>query len=512
MNSLQFCITRRLFFGGFIALLFLSAIGASVDANNWTANGSDNLWTTVENWSQGVAPLNATSHPNFGWDDPTGPFYPLTTDTSDDGAQWNNDALLSADGATILIDSSVTATTFGVRIGLDGASNTLEMTGGTLQVGGFPPNDTSQRTGWHLDVGRGYNRSTNPDPVARMVMTGGVVDTNLIKVPEGFVDGSLADPYDTPGLNGELLMSGGVMNGRKLNVGQFTGNGLVEMSGDAVLNLWPTDPINRNNGGFFEMKQTWFIDGQPVATDADAHLDIRGDAIINIFGKMGQFEGIPDQSEVDRMQQYVNDGWLTANNGADDPILTLQSCPTDGSLDQFCVNGGQMMITITAPAPTTTAVGDFDTSGTWDCADINALIQAIATASNDLSFDVNGDSAITIADRDAWMVAAGAAQLASGNPYLLGDLDLNGSVTSTDLGVLLNNFAANGAVAYCGGDIDANSQVTSTDLGLLLNNFGASSAVSTVAVPEPNGLTLLAILVGCFLPVLLRPSKRKERS
>lgn len=77
--------------------------------------------------------------------------------------------------------------------------------------------------------------------------------------------------------------------------------------------------------------------------------------------------------------------------------------------------------------------------------------------------------------------------------YVVGDVNLNGDVDSTDLGLLLNNFAINTNVGWGGGDLDADTMVDSTDLGLLLNNFSFTSAASAAAVPEPSSLGLLLI-------------------
>lgn len=496
---------RGLRSSAFTGILFLLYVAIPAMANDWIAAGADTLWSNPDNWSQGVAPINAISHPTFGWDDPDGPFYPLTPDLSDDGPLENNNALLKADDATILIDSTVAAMAYGVRIGFDGASNTLEITGGSLQVGGGPDS-----VGWHLDVGRGTNRSGNPDSLATLLISGGEVETNGFLIPESFVDRAFEDPYDTPGVNGKVIMSGGTVTARWMNVGQFTGNGDVELSGDAVINLWPSVPSNRNNGGHFEMKRNWFIDGQPAETTSDARLDIRDDAVINIFGSRNEFSRTPDQAEIDRMQQYVEEEWLTANNGTAEPVFTLQECPEDGTFEDICIGG--MMITITAPERETSP-GDFNADGTWDCADINALIEEIAAGTNGASFDMNGDGTVTVADRDTWLVTAGENQLASMNAYPLGDLDLDGTVNSTDLGLLLNNFGAEGGVGYCGGDLDGDLTVNSTDLGLVLNNFGNSAASASVAVvPEPSGLMVWLVMVGLVVGRRRFSQSRKQQA
>ncbi len=491
----------------FTAVFFVLGFAISqTHGNEWTGAGADDLWANPDNWSQGVVPLNSTSHPAFGWDDPNGPFYPLTPDTSDDGPLWNNDALFTAEDATVLIDDSVTATAYGVRIGLDGASNTLEMTGGTLQVGGIPPNGTDP-VGWHLDVGRGFNRSANPSPVARMVMTAGAIETNLIKVPEGFVDGSLADPYDTPGLYGELIMSGGTITGRKLNVGQFTGDGHVELSGDAVINLWPSVASNRNNAGHFEMKQDWFINGQPVATVSEASLDIRDDAVINIFGNINEFSMTPDQAEVDRMQQYVDDGWLTANNGSATPLITLQTCPSDGTFDDLCLSG--MMITISAPLQVVD--GDFNSDSTWDCADINALVAEIVAGTHDADFDMNGDSFVDADDLTnatfGWLVVGGAnnPDATGGNPFLVGDANLDGAVDVSDFNVWNSNKFTM-TPAWCSGDFNGDGSVDVSDFNSWNSNKFQTADAS--AIPEPTPLTLL-FSMGAGLALLRTPIRTR---
>lgn len=471
-----------------VGVILFACLAIPAAANDWIAAGADNLWSNPDNWSQGVVPLNATSNPTFGWDDPDGPFYPLTPDTSDDGPLENNNALISAEGATVLIDSSVAATAYGLRLGFEGASNTLEITGGSLQVGGVPPNQ-NDAVGWHLDIGRGINRSTNANPIATMVMTGGEVETNGFLIPESFVDDTLADPYDTLGVNGEVFMSGGTVTGRWMNVGQFTGNGHVELSGDAVINLWPSVASQPNNGGHFEMKRNWFINGQPVATVSDAFLDIRDDAVINIFGNRNELRLAPDQTEIDRMQEYVDEGWLTANNGTEAPIFTLQDCPDDGSFDDICLSG--TMITITAPEMQQDP-GDFNSDGAWDCADIDALVAEVVAGTNNTDFDLTGDGIVNTDDifdaGQGWLTVGGANNpgATGGNPFLTGDANLDGSVDVSDFNIWNGNKFTN-APAWCSGDFTADGSIDVSDFNSWNSNKFQSSDI--VAVPEPsNGL------------------------
>ncbi len=364
----------RVFLRIAIATILAASSSELHAANDWIGVGNDNLWTNADNWSEGFPPPDATTHPNFGWDDPAGPFYPLTPDTSDDCPRFCNAAHLSVDGTTTLVDDSVTdATAYGLYVGFDGANNLLEMTGGSLTVGE-----------WHLDVGRGFNRFNNPDPTATFVMSGGRLDTALVKVPEQFADGAQGNPYDTAPITGEMYMSGGVLNARKINVGQLVGDGRAEFSGDALVNLIPNVPGDPGNGGHLEMKQDWFVNGVPLATISDAHIDIRDNALINIFGHVDPVRTVPDQNEVDRYQGYVDDGWLTADNETDVPTIyfgndIIKICALDADFDSDCDTDADDLATWQAnygafgTAGTLKEMGDADNDGDVDGADFLEL-------------------------------------------------------------------------------------------------------------------------------------------
>lgn len=70
---------------------------------------------------------------------------------------------------------------------------------------------------------------------------------------------------------------------------------------------------------------------------------------------------------------------------------------------------------------------------------------------------------------------------------------------SSDLGPLLSNFQSGAVVGFGDGDLNGDGAVTSSDLGLLLAEFGhMSQAASASAVPKPSGWfgLLLAVSVG----------------
>ena len=156
-------------------------------------------------------------------------------------------------------------------------------------------------------------------------------------------------------------------------------------------------------------------------------------------------------------------------------------------------------ITISNISDMPTVTGDFNMDTVWDCADIDMLTAAIATGSTDLSFDMNGDGQITLADvtdaTNGWLAVGGAnnAGQTGGNAFLPGDADLDGFVNGQDFVIWNNNkFTTNDA--WCNGDFNADGFVNGQDF-VIWNNFKfQSSADGFDAVPEPTiGWIYLAV-------------------
>lgn len=375
---------------GIVGLVFVLSIPAS--GNLWTGAGGDDLWSNVDNWSQSNVPINAFSDPRFGFDDPAGPFYPLTPDTSDDGPVNNNDVKLQQDGTVTLVDASVgVASAYGVRVGNGGATNTLQITGGRLDIGIDPNVDPSvNAVGWHLQVGRGYpgfdGGPTNPNPKATVFMSGGEVNTNGLLIPEQFVNHDLDDPTDSEPLNGELIMSGGTINARWMNLGQLKGNGSAQLSGDAVINIKSNVAGDPSNGGHLSFNRNWFLNGQPVPSSGDVSLDISDNAIINIYGHLSDTIPSPNSSEVSRYQSHIASGELTADNGTAEPTVFLDTtegllkiCALDADFDSDCDTDADDLATwqanygMTGIAGELKAIGDADNDGDVDGADFLEL-------------------------------------------------------------------------------------------------------------------------------------------
>ncbi len=141
--------------------------------------------------------------------------------------------------------------------------------------------------------------------------------------------------------------------------------------------------------------------------------------------------------------------------------------------------------------------GDFNGDSLWNCTDIDALSGAIATASSDLSFDMNGDGIISLGDITdvdvGWLAVGGANNLlvTAGNPFIVGDANLDGSVDVSDFNQWNSNkFTASDR--WCFGDWNADGSVDVSDFNLWNGNKFSASAGTLV--PEPGIHVLLTWL------------------
>ncbi len=127
---------------------------------------------------------------------------------------------------------------------------------------------------------------------------------------------------------------------------------------------------------------------------------------------------------------------------------------------------------------------DFDDDGDCDIDDIDTLIGEIAAGTNDVAFDLTGDSLVDLADRDQWLVDAGARNLPSGNPYLLGDANLDGVVDTSDFNIWNQNKFTSVA-AWSAGDFNADGVVDTSDFNIWnTNKFTSSDATLQLALPS----------------------------
>lgn len=129
--------------------------------------------------------------------------------------------------------------------------------------------------------------------------------------------------------------------------------------------------------------------------------------------------------------------------------------------------------------------GDFDFDGDFDCDDINALTTEVANGGSRMLFDVNGDGAVNYDDVLEWLEIAGTENV--GGAYIVGDINLDGVVDTSDFGIFNGNkFTANSA--WCSGDITADGFIDLSDFNAWNENRFQSSVPLVVLTATPPGL------------------------
>ena len=144
--------------------------------------------------------------------------------------------------------------------------------------------------------------------------------------------------------------------------------------------------------------------------------------------------------------------------------------------------------------------GDFNGDGNFDCADVDSLVVEIVAGTNAAAFDLTNDGLVNQADLTEWLAVAGAANLPSGNPYLSGDANLDGSVDAEDF-IEWNTNKFTAVAAWCSGDFNADGVVDAADfIEWNANKFTSADVHGTPSVPEPSSLAswmLMLLFAGC---------------
>jgi len=87
-----------------------------------------------------------------------------------------------------------------------------------------------------------------------------------------------------------------------------------------------------------------------------------------------------------------------------------------------------------------------------------------------------------------------------GQPFKLGDTNLDGLVNATDLNVLGNNWLAEDAAGWSAGDFTGDGRVDTQDLNLVGVNWQSDIRPASAAVPEPQlSCLVLALLASPLL-------------
>ena len=126
-------------------------------------------------------------------------------------------------------------------------------------------------------------------------------------------------------------------------------------------------------------------------------------------------------------------------------------------------------------------------------------MQDIASGINTNSFDLTGDGLVNGSDLTEWLTIAGATNLPSGNAYLVGDANLDGTVDGQDF-IAWNNSKFTSTAAWCSGDFNADGAVDGQDfIAWNANKFQSADGLGSSAVPEPTSLALAALAIGLIV-------------
>ena len=126
---------------------------------------------------------------------------------------------------------------------------------------------------------------------------------------------------------------------------------------------------------------------------------------------------------------------------------------------------------------------DFDDNFVCDVADLDLLMQAFGTSNERFNLDASND-VIDEGDRDAWLIDVGTSLF--GEPFKLGDTNLDGIINVTDLNVLGVNWLADDAAGWSGGGFNGDRRVDSQDLNPVGVNWQSDIRPAMATVPEPQ--------------------------
>lgn len=143
--------------------------------------------------------------------------------------------------------------------------------------------------------------------------------------------------------------------------------------------------------------------------------------------------------------------WDAADNGLY-TIMAVAGGVTDTALNPLAAGSiGTFTVAISNLA------GDFNGDGELDCADVNALSAAVATASTDLQYDLTGDGFVTTADLDKWITDL--------KQTLPGDANLDFFVDGSDFNIWnANKFSTN--TDWCAGNFNGDVGVDASDFNI----------------------------------------------
>ncbi len=158
---------------------------------------------------------------------------------------------------------------------------------------------------------------------------------------------------------------------------------------------------------------------------------------------------------------------------------------------------------------------DFDDNGQTDIQDLDRLVSEVAHGAHRTLFDLTGDGMVDRQDIERWLVQAGSVNLPSGDPYSIGDANLDGFVDVSDFNIWnTHKFTNTGKWSW--GDFNADGVTDVSDFNEWNVNTFVSAAARPFPVPAPSGTPSLWLGVTSLLirrsPRTLSQGRPIERS
>lgn len=193
------------------------------------------------------------------------------------------------------------------------------------------------------------------------------------------------------------------------------------------------------------------------------------------LGNAGETILLADGETVIHLFAY-DDAWYPATDGNGSSLEIKDA--NDPELDNWAQQASWQASATSGGTPGASAQrnGDFNNDKQVDAADIDLVQAEILAASNNIAFDLNGDSVVNQQDLDALV------RNILGTEY--GDTDLDGDVDFTDFNALANHFGQAGGWAE--GNFDGDDEVAFADFNLLANGFGFPAISAEAATNSGN--------------------------
>ncbi len=298
----------------------------------------------------------------------------------------------------------------------------------------------------------------------------------------------------------DVTLSNSTVSGNRTTGGYAVGGGIAVFRNLTITNSTvsgnSTAMLNASGGGIWHDSGVFVINNSIVAgnTAAGGMNDIRqGGGSFDVTFSLIEQIGLTFTGGDNILGQSANLGPLANNGGPTETHALLAGSPAIDAGDPSAIAGvgdipefdqrgngfgrvsnGQIDIGAIEVQIPTMFDCDFDNDGTCDIGDIDFLIAEIASSTHSPAFDLTGDGLVDLDDRDQWLADAGADNLPSGNPYLLGDANLDGVVDTSDFNIWNNNKFTNVA-AWSAGDFNADGVVDTSDFNIWNNQKFTSS-------------------------------------